>query len=118
MAKGTIILSDGGELKLAANAATKYRYREIFGEDMLVAIASAGEDLAVTAELYEKMAYVMMLQAEKKAASGSKDGFMEWLDTLSANDIIDNAEEIIDIYMSNKKTLSKEKNQAGPQSAR
>lgn len=119
MAYGKIKFADGGEIELLANAATKYRFRQIFGLDLIDELADIQ---AVTpgrlTEIMEMLTYTMELQAKKEAEKGSIDDFFTWLEGLSANEITDHIDKILKIYQGNQKTLSETKNQEGPQSGR
>lgn len=117
MAYGTIKTGEGREIGLLANALTKYRFRQVFGEDLMdemkdVTESSAGQQAA----LFEKLCYVMATQAEKRSDKASIDDFFEWLEQFGSGEILEHALDIVAIYQSNQKGLSEAKNQEGPQS--
>lgn len=119
MAYGTIKTSEGREVALLANALTKYRYRQVFGEDLMnemqgVTEGTAGEQAA----LFEKLAYIMATQAEKRSDKASIDDFFNWLEDFGSGEILESALDIVAIYQSNQKGLSEIKNQDGPQSVK
>lgn len=119
MAYGKIKFAEGGEIELLANAATKYRFRQIFGLDL---IDEFSDMEAITpgrlSELLEMLTYTMKLQAEKAAEKGSIDDFFVWLEGIAANEITEHFDEIFAIYQGNQKTLSETKNPEGPQSGK
>ena len=119
MAYGVIKTSEGREGALLANALTKYRYRQVFGEDLMnemqgVTEGTAGEQAA----LFEKLAYIMATQAEKRSDKASIDDFFDWLEGFGSGEILESALDIVAIYQSNQKGLSEVKNQDGPQSVK
>lgn len=94
----------GGEVILSANAATPYRYKQIFNEDLFKIFSGAvGKSEAENIELTDtvmKMAYIMMKQAEKADMSLlSEDDFFTWLEGYAPMDIILAGDEIINLYM-------------------
>lgn len=119
MAYGKIKFADGGEIELLANAATKYRFRQIFGLDLIDELSDMD---AITpgrlSEILEMLTYTMAKQAKKEAEKGSIDDFFTWLEGLSANEITEHIDTILEIYQGNQKTLSETKNPEGPQSGR
>lgn len=116
MAYGTIKFANGGEINLLANAATKYRFRQIFGLDLMDEMENATSGRAL--EIFEMLTYTMMLQANKEAEKGSIDGFFAWLESMESAEITDHVDTILAIYQGNQKTTSTIKNQDGPPSAR
>ena len=62
----TINLDGGKELKLAANAATPFRYKQLFGGDLLQIFQQSAEknQEAVLADVVSQLAFIMNRQAE------------------------------------------------------
>lgn len=120
MAYGVIKTSNGGEVNLLANAATKYRFRQIFGLDLMNELAEMNEKQAPghVCEIIEMLTYTMKMQAQKEADKGSIDDFFAWLEDIDANEITERIDEILRIYQGNQKSLSEIKNQEGPQSVK
>jgi len=117
MAYGTIKTSGGREVNLLANALTKYRYRQIFGSDLMDELQTVTEGSAgQQAELFEKLCYVMATQAEKRSETASIEDFLNWLEDFESGEILESALEIVAVYQNNQKGLSEVKNQEGPQS--
>ena len=118
MAYGVVKFANGGEVKLLANAATKYRFRQIFGLDLMNELAEMDEKRAPghVCEIIEMLAYTMAMQAKGEADKGSIDDFFIWLEDKDANDITESIEDVLKIYQGNQKSLSEIKNPEGPQS--
>ena len=95
----------GGEVILAANAATPYRFKQVFGEDLFRIFSETQtkteEENIELADTVMKLAYIMMKQAEKADMDMiSVDDFMKWLEGYAPMDIVLAGEEIIGLYMS------------------
>lgn len=95
----------GGEVILAANAATPYRFKQVFGEDLFrifgESAKKAEEDQIELADTVMKLTYIMMRQAEKADMDMvSIDDFLEWLEGYAPMDIVMAAQDIIGLYMS------------------
>lgn len=120
MAFGTVKFANGGEIELLANAATKYRFRQIFGLDLMNELAEMTEKQTPghICEIIEMLTYTMMMQAKKEAEKGSIDDFFVWLEDIDANEITERIDEILTIYQGNQKSLSEIKNPDGPPSAK
>ena len=106
----------GGEVILAANAATPYRYKQVFGEDLFQILAASPnkteeENITLT-DTITKLTYIMSKQAEKADMSAlSVDGFYSWLEDYAPLDIVFAGEEIISFYMSSTQgTVTAKKN--------
>ena len=74
----------GRELAFTANAATPFRYKQLFHEDILQLLQSnskAEENQVLLSDTITKLAYIMNAQAEKKDMNCiSFDDFMTWLE--------------------------------------
>lgn len=95
----------GGEVILTANAATPYRYKQVFGEDLFKIFSSAtsktDEENVELTDTVMKLCYVMMRQAEKADMSLlSVDDFYSWLESYEPMDIILAGQDIINMYTS------------------
>ena len=79
----------GREYIFAANAATPFRYKQLFNEDLFVVFSEAAktEESAPLAETVAKMAYIMIRQAEKADMNKiSMEDFMSWLEDFGPMD--------------------------------
>lgn len=89
---------DGKEMEFVANAATPFRYKQIFSKDLLTILGNentTGESVEAVMEL----AFVMAKQAEKTNMNKlNYDEFISWLEGFSPMALIDKAEELVSIY--------------------
>lgn len=107
---------------LLANAATPYRYKQIFGEDLLTKFANAQTEVEGRAiyqiEFLPELAFVMALQAEKDPAKLDKvtrADFFAWIEQYESFAFETKADEIIDVYVRNMSGTSEaKKNSAKP----
>lgn len=92
------------EVGFLANAATSFRFKNLFRSDLL-SIISQGDNASV--EDYERLAYVMAKQAEKADMNSLTDeDFYTWLEAFDFTDLMNAIPEIVGIYMQNKQTTS------------
>jgi len=94
------IVIDGNEMEFAANAATPFRYKQVFKADLFAILGNEQKAEEEGAEAVTRLAYIMHNQA-KKADMGklNEDDFIAWLEGFSAMAFINTAEEIINVYM-------------------
>ena len=100
----TITLDGGRPLELAANAATPYRFKQIFKKDLFQLFTSAaikGEESGTdVADSIPELAYVMNMQAQKADMNAlSFDDFMDWLEGFGPMDLIYAGESIMNFYL-------------------
>lgn len=94
----------GKEVEFLANAATSFRFKNLFHTD-LISVLSQGDNASV--EDYERLAFVMAKQAEKADMSKlTEEDLYEWLGAFDFTDLIGALPEIVGIYMKNKLTAS------------
>ena len=103
-----ITLEGGKELKLAANAATPFRYKQLFGEDLLRIFQESTEDKEKEITLSEtvtQLAFIMNRQAEGVNMNTlSMDEFFAWLENFEPMEIVLVGQEIINTYLSSAQT--------------
>lgn len=103
-----ITVSGGKEVKLAANAATPFRYKQLFNKDLLRIFRDSSEDEAenvMLADICTELAFIMNRQAEGANMNAlSMDDFYTWLEDYEAMDFVMGAEDIINIYLASTKT--------------
>lgn len=100
---GTVTIS-GKETGFLANASTPFRFKNIFGID-LISLLAKGDEGAV--DDYERLAFVMAKQAEKADMNTlTAEDFYLWLESYEFTDLVEALPEIIGLYMQNKKTNS------------
>lgn len=99
---------DGREIKLKSTALTVYKYREVFGSDLVVDMQKLQESINNKDELgtmdltvFMKVAYIFA----KSADPTIEETCEEWLDTFETFSIYEVMPEIMDIWkLSNKTT--------------
>lgn len=97
------------EVEMVANAATPFRYNQIFKEDFLK-LASETKADASAAGTFIRLAYVMAMQAAKKdMAKLNEDSFLNWLEQFETNDLFNALNEITEVYAGNEKTSTSPK---------
>lgn len=99
----TNIKVGGGELSLAANAATPFRFKQVFGTDLLTIFqksTQSEEDGMILSEVVTQLAYIMHKQAEKADMNLlSMDDFYTWLENYEPMEFTMVGQEIINAYM-------------------
>lgn len=112
----------GHEVAMAANAASPFLYRKLFGEDFIAKLYADGNEVKDQINLITRMAYVMMMQA--KAETGeidrqtlygmNMDGFYEWLEGIDDPMALHHASsDIVGLYFKTTNTTSKAKKAQG-----
>lgn len=90
------------EIEMLANAATPYRYQQIFHEDYIKQVT--GKTEAEPADLFTKLGFTMAMQAAKKDMSKvSIADFYAWLEEFEPSDVFAAAGTIADFYNGNGK---------------
>lgn len=91
---------DDKEMEFTANAATPFRYKQVFKSDLFAVLGNEKRAEEEGAEVVTKLAYIMHNQA-KKADMGklNEDDFVTWLEGFSSMAFINSADEIINVYM-------------------
>lgn len=98
---------DGREVDFSANAATPFRYRQIFHKDLLSILGNEEKAQNEGVEAVTELAFVMAKQAEKcDMGKLNEEVFLEWLEGFGSMAFVDNAEEILNIYTESGKTTS------------
>lgn len=98
---------DGREIEFAANAATPFRYKQVFGKDLFGIFGNAEKAETEGVEAVTELAYIMAKQAEKADMGKlNYEEFINWLENFSAMAFIENAEQIMNVYMESAKTTA------------
>ena len=98
---------DGKEMEFAANAATPFRYKQVFKRDLLSIFANEDNAQAEGVEAVTELAYIMNRQAEKADMNKlTYDEFISWLEGFSPMAFVEAAEDIMDVYVGSSETSS------------
>lgn len=88
------------ELEMSANAATPFRFKQVFKKDLLQILGNEEKAETEGVEAVTQLAYIMAKQAEKTDMSKlNEEGFITWLEDFGAMDFVNSAEEILNVYM-------------------
>lgn len=118
MYKVVSMLSDDGkpvDVPFLANAATPFRYKSLFGKDLLLLFQKAvNEDGVYNIDFVSELAYVMAMQAKSKTEGKdlntiNRDNMIEWLEQFGGFEMFNHANDIMNVYLGNEGTTSKEK---------
>lgn len=118
MYKVVSMLSDDGkpvDVPFLANAATPFRYKSLFGKDLLLLFQKAvNEDGVYNIDFVSELAYVMAMQAKSKTEGKdlntiNRDNMIEWLEQFGGFEMFNHANDIMNVYLGNEETTSKEK---------
>lgn len=91
---------DGNEMEFAANAATPFRFKQVFHKDLFSILGNEQKAESEGVEAVTQLAYIMAKQAEKADMNKlSEDEFMTWLEDFSGMAFVSAAEDILNIYM-------------------
>ena len=94
------ITIDGKETELMANAATPFRYKQVFGRDLFSILGNEQRAETEGVEAVTELAYIMAKQAEKTDMNKlNKDDFLAWLEGFGSMAFINAADEIVGVYM-------------------
>lgn len=108
---------------MKATAATQYRFKTVFGTDMMSVLSKAfqsQDDRGEVVDIIPKLAYIMARQAdgEKDWTSLNTQTFIEWADQFDSTEMGDAYLDILAVYNANTKTTAKPKNRRGAPSGR
>ena len=98
---------DGKEVEFSANAATPFRYRQLFHKDLLSILGNEEKAQNEGVEAVTELAFIMAKQAEKADMGKlNEEVFFEWLEGFGSMAFVNNAEDILNIYMESTETTS------------
>ena len=98
---------DGREIEFSANAATPFRYRQIFHKDLLSILGNEEKAQNEGVEAVTELAFIMAKQAEKADMGKLNEHvFFEWLEGFGSMAFVNNAEAILNIYMESTETTA------------
>lgn len=98
---------DGKEIELVANAATPFRFKQIFKKDLLSILGNEEKAQNEGVEAVTELAFVMAKQAEKADMNKlNYDMFIDWLEDFGPMAFVDSAENILAVYMESTTSTS------------
>lgn len=98
---------DGREIDFSANAATPFRYRQVFHKDLLSILGNEEKAQNEGVEAVTELAFIMAKQAEKADMGKlNEEVFFEWLEGFGSMAFVNNAEDILNIYMESTETTA------------
>ena len=103
--RGTITIA-GIEVDMVANAATPYRFKQVFGQDFFLLSRKMADETdpevsdAAASDTFIKLGYIMAMQAKgEKMDKLNSDTFLAWLEGFDeANALLEAISEIAAIY--------------------
>lgn len=99
---------DGKELEFAANAATPFRFRQIFKKDLFSILGNEKKAQEEGIDTVAELAFVMNKQAEKAdMAQLNEESFIEWLEQFGSMAFMETAEEILNVYLDTTASTAK-----------
>lgn len=97
----------GKEVALAANAATPFRFKQVFKKDLFYVLGDEKRAQENGVETVMQLAFIMAKQAEKTNMNQlNEDGFVSWLEEFEPMAFVDSAEDILNAYMENTVSTS------------
>ena len=91
---------DGKEVELVANAATPFRFRQVFKKDLFSILGNETKAQTEGVEAVTQLAYIMSKQAEKADMDKlNEDEFINWLEGFGPMAFVHSAETILNVYM-------------------
>ena len=94
------ITIDGTELELAANAATPFRFKQVFHKDLFSVLGNEQKAETEGVEAVTQLAFIMAKQAEKADMGKlTESEFIEWLEGFGPMAFVSGAEQILNAYM-------------------
>ena len=101
------ITIDGREVKLAANAATPFRFRQMFKKDLLQILGNEEKAEAEGIDAVSGLAFIMAKQAEGADISKmTENDFIAWLEEFGPMAFIESAQDILEAYTEQEQTTS------------
>lgn len=101
------IMIDGNEMEFVANAATPFRFKQVFHKDLLSIFSSEESAQSQGVEAVTELAYIMARQAEKADMSKlSYDDFIAWLEGYAPMAFVETAEDILSVYTGTTESTS------------
>lgn len=111
------------DVPFLANAATPFRFKSIFGKDLIVLFQTCGENGIYDIDFMSQLAFVMAMQAKGKTgdidmSTLDKESMLSWLEQFDSLSLYDNAQDILKVYLGNSTITSVEKKKARKQNVK
>lgn len=105
------ILIGTKNIDMVANAATPFRFRNVFKKDLLKIFSNTSEDnMSAQLEAGQMLAFIMAKQAEGVDMNKiTEEQFYTWLEDFSSTDMYDSLEDIVNLWQATESTASKPK---------
>lgn len=88
----------GKQVEMLANAATPYRYSQVFHDDFMQEITTDVTDAKAT-NLFTRLGYIMAMQAAKSdMAKLNVESFIAWLEQFGPQDVVEALQDIAAVY--------------------
>ena len=101
------ITIEGREVELSANAATPFRFKQVFKKDLLQILGNEKKAEEEGVEAVTQLAFIMAKQAEKADMNTmTEDDFIAWLEGFGPMAFVESAEDIVNAYMDNTKSTA------------
>lgn len=101
------IMIEGNEMELSANAATPFRFKQVFGKDLLAIFSNEQKAEQEGLEAVSELAYIMNKQATKAdMAKLTFEDFIEWLEGFGPMAFVNASEDIIAVYTDQSRATS------------
>ena len=101
------IIIDGNEMELSANAATPFRFKQVFHKDLLATFSNETRAQEEGIETISQLAYIMNMQAKKADMNTlTQDDFIAWLENFEPMAFVEGSEDILGVYMGSTETSS------------
>lgn len=98
---------EGKEIEFVANAATPFRFKQIFKKDLLSILGNEDKAQNEGVEAVTELAFIMAKQAEKADMNKlNYDMFIDWLEGFGSMAFVENAEAILTVYMESSVSTS------------
>lgn len=98
---------EGKEIEFVANAATPFRFKQIFKKDLLSILGNEDKAQNEGVEAVTELAFIMAKQAEKADMNKlNYDMFIDWLEDFGSMAFVENAEAILNVYMESSVSTS------------
>lgn len=102
------ILIGSESVEMVANAATPFRFKNVFKKDLLKIFSSDNEENAsLQMEAGQMLAFIMAKQAEKVDMNAlTEENFYEWLEGFMSSDLYDCLDDFVNLWQASQKTSS------------